>query len=92
MSLYSSTMAQAESVSRSSAENISDTSLQLPAVPAVQRVEEDETAQVKADPIQKAGALEEEPAQGKFEAVQMAGALEEEPAQGKFDPLQKKIN
>ena len=58
MSLYSSTTAQAETINRSSAENVSETSLQLPAVPAVQRVEEDETAQVKADPIQKAG-LEE---------------------------------
>ncbi len=88
MSLYSSTTEQAETVSRSSADNAGETSLQLPAVPAVQKVEEDETAQVKADPVQKA-ALEEEPKQAKFETAQMAG-LEEEPKQAKFDPLQKK--
>ena len=76
MSLYSSTTAQAETESRSSAENISETSLKLPAVPAVQRVEEEETAQVKADPIQKAG-LEEEPAQAKFETVQRMEPEEE---------------
>ena len=58
----------------------------------VQRVEDEEELQMRADPgaLQRQGVEEEEELlQGKFEAVQRQGLEEEELLQGKFDPVQR---
>lgn len=63
----------------------------LPAIPALQRVEEEELpVQGKFEPIQKQGGEDEELLQGKFETVQREGSMEEElPMQGKFKTVQR---
>jgi len=64
----------------------------LPAIPAYQRVEEEELpVQGKFTTVQKQEGLEEElPMQGKFGTVQKQESPEEElPVQGKFETVQK---
>jgi hypothetical protein len=65
--------------------------MELPAVPALQRVEEELPVQGKFGTIQKQGGPEEElPVQGKFGTIQKQGGPEEElPVQGKFGTIQK---